>query len=585
MSRSLCSFAIGCLALSSLNAAAEDEVIVRITHGSSSPTCFGLIEYEELSPGQSKTIDLPICTEQVNIMPSGPTVDIGRITLTMDGSPIFGFVEIVVGGGSAGMGSQPALVGRDWAGLNASGIPGAYLYGGINGDLTGSISVDRLQRFDAGGALDRGIQTDEDFPGLFIVHADSIGSTATIQSTNGGIARVNVAGNVESSIIAGGNIGQILIGGDMTGDISAPDGKITQITVGGSLGASGTAIDITADTGLTSLEADEIHADLQLNVGATFGGIQRIVTNGGSSDGDFTGSVDANNIFEGGYGGPGVPEIDIAGDLDASFTVDLGIVVPVTVGGSVNGDWTLGGNLADFINVAGDLNADVSADRIGSGATFRLSVDGDVTSAASITSSTDLTASTTLAIGGSLLGPISLGSGGLKGQIIVNSDNDGGAWSGDVTVGSTTLSPAGAYTQTGLGGGAVGLAPFDLHKQDCDPPYSGSTPPTVSSSTIDIDLVHYGPIKHDGTGKPFKVEKYQGHCTPPCIEPDADVTDDWSLTDISGRIMTISGPLEAGYHWHVYPMTTGTDMLKCDGLDAAGDVPVASYAYIIYREP
>lgn len=490
----------------------------------------------------------------------------------------------MVGGGSAGFSNPPSKVGRDWAGLNATGISGAYLYGGINGDLTGSISVEKLQRFDAGGALERGIQTDEDFPGLFIVHADSIGSTATIECTNGDIDRVNVTGNVESSIIAGGDIGQVLIAGAMTGDILAPGGKIDEVTIGGTLGASGTPIDITADTGLTSLQASEIHADLQLNVGATFGGIQRIVTTAG----DFTGSVDAYNIFEGSpgsYGGPGDPEIDIAGDLDASFTVNLGIVVPVTVGGSVNGDWTLGGNLADFINVAGDLNADVSADRIGSGATFRVSVGGDVSSGASITSSTDLTASTTLAIGGSLLGPISLGSGGLKGQIIVNSDNDGGAWSGDVTVGSTTLSPAGAYTQTGLGGGAVGLAPFDLHKQDCDPPYSGSTPPTVSSSTIDIDLVHYGPIKHDGTGKPFKVEKYEGHCTPPCIEPDADVTDDWSLTDISGRIMTISGPLEAGHHWHVYPMTTGTDMLKCDGLDAAGDVPVASYAYIIYREP
>src|SRR5690606_13629435 len=150
-----------------------------------------------------------------------------------------------------------------------------------------------------------------------------------------------------------------------------------------------------------------------------------------------------------------------------------------------------------------------------------------------------------------------------------------------------TLSPKGAYTQTGLGGGAVGLAPFDLHKQACDPPYSGSTPPTVSSSTIDIDLVHYGPIKHDGTGKPFKVEKYEGNCGPGGCpnEPDPNDTPNWTLQSISGRKMTISGPLEAGHHYHVYPMLTGDDTLLCDGLAAgAGDVPVASYAYIIYRE-
>jgi hypothetical protein len=216
------------------------------------PCTGGTESVHVLAPGQDKTIAL--CAMRANIVPSDSSVDIGRITFT--GNPSIASFEIVLGGGSAGFGTEPTKVGRDWEGVNASAISNSVLYGGINGDLTGSIAVHQLMRFDAGGAMERGIQADEDWPGLFIVRAQSVGSTASIASTDGDIAQVDIAGDVESSIQAGGNIGQILIDGDMSGDILAPDGKITQVTIGGSLGASGTPIDITADTGLTSLEAD-----------------------------------------------------------------------------------------------------------------------------------------------------------------------------------------------------------------------------------------------------------------------------------------------------------------------------------------
>lgn len=48
----------------------------------------------------------------------------------------------------------------------------------------------------------------------------------------------------------------------------------------------------------------------------------------------------------------------------------------------------------------------------------------------------------------------------------------------------------------------------------------------------------------------------------------------------------ISGHLLADHHDRMTLIRTGTDMLKCDGLaSAAGDVPLAAYTSLIYRQP
>ena len=231
-----------------------------------------------------------------------------------------------------------------------------------------------------------------------------------------------------------------------------------------------------------------------------------------------------------------------------------------TTDGDFNGSLTIGdaGSASGTgVEIARDVNAEVT-------------IDGDVVKP--------------IRIRRSLIGDIDI-DGALVDQVFINSADDSGSWSGDIFVGSTTLSPKGAYTQTGLGGGAVGLAPFDLHKQDCDPPYSGSTWPTTTSATLDIDLVHYGPIEHDGAGAPFLVFRYPGaHCDIPNCEGGTNDMANWSLDSISGRTMTVSASLDEDYHYHVTPVRTGSNMLKCDGLDATGDVPVKDYTYVIYRE-
>jgi len=94
--------------------------------------------------------------------------------------------------------------------------------------------------------------------------------------------------------------------------------------------------------------------------------------------------------------------------------------------------------------------------------------------------------------------------GGLKTQIIINADNDPDADWGNgavVKVGfdgdpEQVILTGPGYTNTAesLGGGSVGLAPFDLHDESCAPP-NGET---VLLKDADPDLVvklrHYGPI-------------------------------------------------------------------------------------------
>lgn len=116
----------------------------------------------------------------------------------------------------------------------------------------------------------------------------------------------------------------------------------------------------------------------------------------------------------------------------------------------------------------------------------------------------------------------------LRGQIIINQSNtitpQEDAWTGHVVVGTDsslpiTLRPDGSQpdvspyyarpsTRTSgdpgvarLGGGAVGLATFHLHDEDCEPP-NGQTGPTegvpagafFQSGAVPVVFRHYGPV-------------------------------------------------------------------------------------------
>jgi hypothetical protein len=121
-----------------------------------------------------------------------------------------------------------------------------------------------------------------------------------------------------------------------------------------------------------------------------------------------------------------------------------------------------------------------------------------------------------LTIGKSLEDPaefIELPPAGLTGQVIVNADAEpGGVWLARVFLGPeddpdrvVLASPTYTETAAALGGGAVGLVPFALHRTSCDPP-PGTDVPFQPSEPLTVDLVHYGPIQAAGAA-PVLIER------------------------------------------------------------------------------
>lgn len=269
-----------------------------------------------------------------------------------------------------------------------------------------------------------------------------------------------------------GGIVSIESGGNITGDISASNGFITAISAGGAIFGPVTSNNITAGTGIGSIDAViGINSVIDAN-----GPISRVMVSG---TGNLRGSISASSITSG--------------------NVNDGIIV---TNGRLFADITTTGNVSRQISVRG------TGDPLG---TLEGAIDiGGV-----------LTAGTTITIERSLVGTISFPANGLQGQIIVNGDNVGGTWSGSVVVGAIQLDPgqsldankAPYYTRLAstLGGGSVGLAPFHLHGSNCTPSHD----PDGAGIGIDADVINadtdahvfctfYGPIARATPGNTWK---------------------------------------------------------------------------------
>lgn len=92
--------------------------------------------------------------------------------------------------------------------------------------------------------------------------------------------------------------------------------------------------------------------------------------------------------------------------------------------------------------------------------------------------------------------------GGLSTQIIFNADNIPGAvWDAPVKIGFDgdpdqviLTGPGYNNTAESLGGGSVGLAPFDLHDESCVPANGETLLPKDADPDLQVKLRHYGPI-------------------------------------------------------------------------------------------
>jgi hypothetical protein len=109
---------------------------------------------------------------------------------------------------------------------------------------------------------------------------------------------------------------------------------------------------------------------------------------------------------------------------------------------------------------------------------------------------------------------------GLRGMVIVNSNNTGDAFLGTVDISSLTLTTDYTDLSSTFGGGSIGAAPFNFHQftgpapldrndLDCNPYHTEylavdacGDAPGLREAVID----HYGPVFVSGTGPHYRVE-------------------------------------------------------------------------------
>jgi len=320
------------------------------------------------------------------------------------------------------------------------------------------------------------------------------------------------------------------------------------------------------------------------------------------TEGDMTGDITARelgllNVTSGDIGAPGA-NVDINISGDAAFQAES-IYANIDVGGRIrtfNVRGTSPGTLLADGVFAGSLSCDTLEQSTGGPFGLAMAIWGDLQ--AQVTIDDELLSNSGIAVGRELTstGMIDFTqSDGLQGRVIVGwLAPETGLWTGDAAVGSATLSPKGAYTQTGLGGGGVGLAPYGFYRQASDPAYAADgTPPTIAAATDQrIDIEHYGVLSlQPGAGSPYRVWEFTGvHCggNPPsggtCVETQGtEITGDWTWPGVSDRTASLEGDIEAGKHYHFQlnkDTGAGEQHLETDDL-LGGQLDVDQYIYVV----
>ncbi len=328
------------------------------------------------------------------------------------------------------------------------------------------------------------------------VHVTAIRTVGALGGSSSGepaikadsVAFGRIGGDVlHDVIVETGSLDNFVVSGDFLADLSVTGGSIILLDVAGSIGTGSglVSIDCIASGSGGTIEfirAAEIHADITADLN-----VQHIET----TTGVFRGSLIADEFSGGSSAG-----LDVAGDLDADVTVDY-VFRPIVIAGSIldGVTFTVNNNVSidsnGSIQVLDDLDGTlIVGGTLASNRTLYIAdaVRGTIdigTLAGILEIDNILSSSGLVAVRGSLSGAVTIADDGLAGQVIVNAGNLGtpGVWSGTVTVGSIVLGPGQSppyqsphygVLSSALGGGAVGLAPFNLHPADCDPPHGAS---------------------------------------------------------------------------------------------------------------
>lgn len=342
----------------------------------------------------------------------------------------------------------------------------------------------------------------------------SVGSTSSLKTINASTMRAHeVGGDLNANIVIDNQTNSL------TDDLSVEiDGDVNR---GGIYNNSGDITSVAVGTLGSGGDVAPVSGDAP-----EFWSISSIGSV--TVTGNFEGRIGSNS--EGFLGSPDVSTIDVAGNFVGTSAMTV--------------------NSLNTLQVGGDFDADMTISSATGSAGF-YDIAGEISSAAEI----------------------SLPSDGLEGQVIVNSGYTSDVWDGDVVVGSTTLSPNYTELSSELGGGQVGVAPFNFHQRttapdtgqskDCNPYHTEAVTAAYNPSTGKNDVIasvnirHYGPVFADGAGSHFRVE-FKSDVMPSSwvdrtslFEIDTSVTGTSALTAdrdavIKGTVFNVNGFTAAG---------------------------------------
>lgn len=413
-----------------------------------------------------------------------------------------GFVGIFVGPNNfADPDVPPGFMPASWGGLTytptGSSPPEISLYGGISGNLSGPITnIDRLIRFDCVGAIQANISATEGAIGRGAkIFASSTTSSGNISISK--IESIDITADINSNIVADIITGDIAIGGDQIGGtIRVTESMLGNIAIGGSS---------------FYVQLSDFEARLQ---------------------GDITTGIDFGTIAN----GNGLNSF-AAWDFSGSLFVGRDVCSPIII----DGDWEDG---TEVIRIGRSLEPRATGMATVGNRMLMLKdqIPGDglqpnildeekliIINAGNHTPTADDNGDGNINLGDFWLGDVAIGFVG-GGNLPPSANKYAPAFNevliGPDVAGSGYFHPA-AYLAPyykalsyELGGGAIGVAPFNFHQftgplgvndiRDCSPYHTEIVAVDQCDELTKIEEViidHYGPVYVNGTtGQHYKIE-------------------------------------------------------------------------------
>jgi len=376
-----------------------------------------------------------------------------------------------------------------------------------------------------------------------------------------------------------GNVGLIDVRQHLGGSITTTNGNITEVRVGTStfLGTLGVALDA---NGMLRPANATISAGGSANIGSisATGDILGTITAGGriTTEVRANGAIAAVNAagqFEFGLiraNGGNIALVATGTDLIADIQTPAGALTTATIGRDLFSNIT-SRDSCDRIDVIRDSYGNILLSK-GLSATGQIHVGRTLQTAGRIT----LNSSSAFT-----------GGVGLAGQVILNSNNLSGAFSGQVRIpqgGGTpdTVISQAAYPATvaSLGGGSVGVVSYIRHDADCSPVSNGVRLLPVFFAPSPIRVAFYGPVLDSSLGgaAPVKIEwDMNGMWLP---------VDQFFSVSLSGRQVVIapaSGTTQTSIPAGRFRVTPRNAELICGGLTVTP--PPISFEYFFRLFP